>query len=158
MPVAGNARRTPKYCMWRFLILEMCVVVYVPAEAHFGVDGGDSGVPLIGVCGAKLWTLTSFVLKLYTHCYWVSVCLWGRRHDAFNCSSCFPNKRKKRKTGKRCNLRTCNVYNCLIPKILPITIEVILAELHRSQKSVLESIRDTGKGAEFYAGFTVQPE
>lgn len=51
------------------------MVVYVPAEAHFGVDGGDSGVPLIGVCGAKLWTLTSLVLKLYTHCYWVSVCL-----------------------------------------------------------------------------------
>lgn len=67
-------------------------------------------------------------------------------------------KERKEKRGKQCNLRTCNVYNCLIPKMLPITIEVILAELHRSQRTVLESIRDTGKGAEFYAGFTVQPE
>lgn len=50
-----------------FLMLVVHAAVHSPEEAPFRMDGDDSGVLLVVVCGAKLQTITWMILKLYTH-------------------------------------------------------------------------------------------
>lgn len=138
MSVTGNVMGTLKHSIWRFLILTMYVALHIPEEALLGVDGDDCGVLLIGVCGAKVCTLTGIVLKLHTHCHWVSVCLQGWRHDAFNCLICFPKKKKdKERKKEEVNIVTAQLamFTAVLSlKMFPVTSYVYcsLADLHRS--------------------------
>lgn len=49
------------------LTLAVHVAVCSPEEGLCRMDGDDSGVLLVGVCGAELQTITRTVLKLHTH-------------------------------------------------------------------------------------------
>lgn len=66
------------------------VVHYLPEVALRGVDEADSGILLIGVCGAKLLVFTGKVFELHTHCHWLRVSLRGWRHGALNGFICSP--------------------------------------------------------------------
>lgn len=67
----GTAESSSLKCVKDILALMhvVCVAVFLPEVALFGVDETDGGVLLVGVSGDEICTFAGKVFKLHTHCH-----------------------------------------------------------------------------------------